>query len=124
MPIDAATPTGPGPQLNSAPPRPPGNTKGVLQLGRETAGNQGGIPMGDPSVRIMAKLGNARQVLLDLASDLPPLASGIQQMIDALTQAVPQMMADIVSGQPPGTQTLPTSGISQAPTAPPTATTP
>lgn len=127
--VDAAGPSGPGPQLNAPPPRPPRDTRGVLQIGRETGGVGGGIPMGDPSVRLMSKLGSARQVLLDLAADLPQLGPGIQQFIDALTQTAISSMADLVSGQPPSppgmmSPTPPASGIGQAPTAAPTATSP
>ena len=90
--------------LDTAPPRPPRQSKNVLQLGPDQSGRPPGLGMlaADPSVQILQNLQESRNSLMKLAASLPPPHSdAIQQMVTALMTAVPQMMADIVSGQVP-----------------------
>jgi len=91
-------------------------------------GDDGGMGLEgqDPTVQIMQSLGSTRNALLSLAAQLPPLAPGIQQFVQGLEMAVPQLMADLMAGQTPG-MGMPGGGgaiSSQAPTAPPTMSAP
>lgn len=77
----------------------------------------------NPVIKIMRKAGEARNALLALGAELPQLAPGIQQFISGLEMAVPQMLADLMSGQPPGMSQTGGGPVSQqAPTSPPTST--
>lgn len=110
--------------LDAGPPRPPKPGGSILQLGSNPLGAPGlGMEAADPSVRILQKLQESRNKLMELAALLPPPHSdAVQQLTTALMTAVPQMMADMVSGQVP-LQGPPGQGppVSQAPTAPPPA---
>jgi hypothetical protein len=108
--------------LDTAPPRPPGRSQSVLQMGREPSDQTGlGLLGADPSIQILQNLQESRNVLMKLAASLPPPHSdAIQQMVTALMQAVPQMMADIVSGQVPNQGPVGGPGA-MAPSAPPPA---
>lgn len=80
--------------------------------------------MSNPAIQVMAAMGDARNALLKLSTMLPTLAQGIQQIITGLEQVVPQQVADMVAGNPPGSGG---SGIgaaqsNAAPTAPPVQT--
>lgn len=132
-PAAAASSPSSGRILDQGPPRPPRQGKSVLSMGMDQstggmAGPNGNGAMGlgmaatDPSVQIMEGMAEVRNSLLKLSVKLPPLAPGIQQFIAALEQTVPQMMADLVAGIPPGTGQQPGQGAqmaNQAPTAPP-----
>jgi hypothetical protein len=86
-------------------------------------GGQGstGVDMSNPAVQIMATMGDLRRDLMKLSALLPPLAQGIQQIMGGFEQVVPQMVADVVAGNPPGSggsgMGAPQAGA--APTAPP-----
>lgn len=106
--------------LDSPPPQPPRQGKSLMAMADNGTGSSG-VNMSNPAVMIMAAMGDARNSLMKLASLLPTLSQGIQQIVQGLEQVVPQQVADIVAGNPPG------SGGSQmgapqanaAPTAPP-----
>ena len=111
--------------LDTGPPRPPVSGKSVLQMGQNPSTDAQGTGMfgADPSIQILQALQESRNALMKLSASLPPPHSdAIQQMTTALMTAVPQMMADIVSGQVPN-QGVPGQGplVSQAPSAPPPA---
>jgi len=79
------------------------------------------MDMSNPAVQAMQAMGDVRNGLLKLSAILPPLAMGAQQIIQGLEQVVPQMVADIVSGNPPGSSgaQMGSQGSNVAPTAPP-----
>lgn len=78
----------------------------------------------NPAIQVMAAMGDARNSLLKLASLLPPLAQAIQQIVTGLEQVVPQHVADIVSGNPPGSggAGMGSPQANAAPTTPPVQT--
>lgn len=83
-----------------------------------------GIDTSSPAVQAMMAMGEARNALLKLSSMLPSLAQGVQQIISGLEAVVPQQVADLVAGNPPGSSG---SGMgapqaNAAPTAPPVQT--
>lgn len=106
--------------LDKAPPQPPRQGKSLMSM---AGGDQGqdSINMSNPAVQVMAAMGDVRQALMKLSAMLPPLAQPIQQIISGLEQVVPQMVADIVSGNPPGSggAGMGSPQASAAPTAPP-----
>lgn len=56
----------------------------------------------NPVVQILMAMGESKNALQKLSAQLPILTPGIQQFIQGLEQVVPQMLSDLVSGQPPG----------------------
>ena len=111
-----------GRTLDSAPPRPPRNSRSVMQMATDNdADDQGGLDTSSQAVMVMKAMGDARNSLMKLASLLPPLAQGVQQIISGLEQVVPQQVADLVSGNPAGSSGsgLGAPSANQAPTAPP-----
>lgn len=109
--------------LNSAPPQPPRQGKSLMSM---ADGGQGSTSMDTSSlpVKIMAKMGNIRKEMTEFAALLPPLSQGIQQIIQGFEQVVPQMVADIVAGNPPGSGGAGGSGMGAAPQAGATPTAP
>jgi len=108
-------------QLNAPPPRPPRDKQNIMQMsagGKDTSQ----IDMSSPAIQIMSAMGDARNALLKLASLVPPLAAGVQQIVSGLEQVVPQMVADVVAGNPPGSSGAGMGGgapqAAAAPTAP------
>jgi hypothetical protein len=53
-------------------------------------------------VQAMMKFGRVRKDLIELGMDLPAIAQGLQGMVQALEQIVPQQIADMIAGMPPG----------------------
>lgn len=110
-------------RLDTAPPRPPASRKSLM--GMASGDDKGGTSLDTSSqaVQVMKAMGDARNALLKLASMLPTLAQGIQQIIGGLEQVVPQQVADLVSGNPAGSGGSgmggSAAGASAAPTAPP-----
>lgn len=110
-------------QLDSGPPRPPRSKQSLMAMG--SGGNDSaGIDTSSPAVQAMMAMGEARNALLKLSSMLPSLAQGVQQIISGLEAVVPQQVADLVAGNPPGSSG---SGMgapqaNAAPTAPPVQT--
>jgi len=108
-------------QLNAPPPRPPRDKQNIMQM---SAGPQDTtqIDMSSPAIQIMSAMGDARNALLKLAALVPPLAGGVQQIVSGLEQVVPQMVADVVAGNPPGSSGAGMGGgapqAAAAPTAP------
>lgn len=84
----------------------------------------GSVNMSNPALQALAAMGDARNALLKLSSMLPTLAQGIQQMISGLEQVVPQQVADMISGNPPGASGagMGAPQANAAPTAPPVQT--
>jgi hypothetical protein len=80
-----------------------------------------GLDMSSPAMQAMRAMGDVRQSLLKLSSYLPNLSQGIQQILAGLEQVVPQQVADMVSGNPPGSggSTMGAPQAAAAPTAPP-----
>ena len=112
-------------RLDDPPEQPPGSMRGrsVIDLSTGQEGEGLGLEADNPVIKIMRKTGDARNALLALSAELPQLAAGIQQFITGLEMAIPQMLADLMSGQPPGMgQTGGGPVAQQAPTAPPIAT--
>jgi hypothetical protein len=121
MPLDTMTQ---GRQLDTAPPRPPRQGQSLMTMA--SGGDSiGGMDMSNPAVQAMKAMGDARNALMQLAAMLPGLAQGIQQVISGLEAVVPQQVADIVAGNPPGSGGAPAGGPpmgapqGQAPLAPP-----
>lgn len=83
--------------------------------------DEGGLDQSSPVIQAMSAMGEARNALMKLSAVLPPLAQGIQQVIQGLEQVVPQMVADIASGNPPGSSGagMGSPQANAAPTAPP-----
>ncbi len=88
-------------QLDSAPPQPPRQGKSLMGMADGGQGSQG-VDMSSPAVQIMATMGSIRKEMMKMSTLLPPLAQGIQQILQGLEQVVPQMVADVVAGNPPG----------------------
>lgn len=112
-------------RLNDPPDQPPRSMRGksVIDLATNEEGTGLGMEADNPVIKIMRRAGDARNALLALSAELPQLAPGIQQFIGGLEMAVPQMLADLMAGQPPGMgQPGGGLGMQQAPTAPPTST--
>lgn len=110
-----------GAKLDSAPPRPPSsrNGKSVMDLAMGDESTEGlGMESQNPLIQTMMAMGETKNALLKLSSQLPALQPGIQQFIMGLEQVVPQMLADLVSGQTPGSTTGASPLSNQAPTAP------
>lgn len=109
--------------LDTAPPRPPRNRTSIMSMGSGEDPNLA-VDMSSPAVRVMSALGEARNALLALGSELPLLAPGIQQIITGLETVVPQQIADLVAGNPPGSggSGMGAPGANAAPTAPPVQT--
>jgi hypothetical protein len=112
-----------GRQLDRNPPRPPRSRQSMSMMDMAT-GNDGdtpGLDTSNPAVQVMKAMGDAKNSLLKLSSLLPTLAQGIQQIIAGLEQVVPQQVADIVSGNAPGSggSGMGSPQASAAPTAPP-----
>ncbi len=85
------------------------------------SGQTGGVNMSNPALQVMAAMGDARNALMKLSTMLPTLAQGIQQIIQGLEQVVPQQVADMVAGNPPGSggAGMGAPQANAAPTAPP-----
>lgn len=109
-------------RLNDPPDQPPRSMHGrsVIDLSTGQEGDGLGMEADNPVIKIMRKAGEARNALLALGAELPQLQPGIQQFIGGLEMAVPQMLADLMSGQPPGMGDIGGGAApQQAPTAPP-----
>lgn len=94
-----------GAQLDSSPPQPPGSrrSKSVMDLATKSDNETGlGQEAANPVVQILMAMGQSKNALQKLSAQLPILTPGIQQFIQGLEQVVPQMLSDLVSGQPPG----------------------
>ena len=112
-------------RLDDPPDQPPRSMRGrsVIDLATGEDGSGLGMEAENPVIKIMKCAGEARNALLKLGAELPQLQPGIQQFIGGLEMAVPQMLADLMAGQPPGMgQTGGGPVTQQAPTAPPTST--
>ena len=110
-----------GNQLDSGPPKPPPSKQSLMNM---ATGGRGGDDMSidnsSPAIQAMQAMGETRQALLKLSALLPTLAPGVQQIIAGLESVVPQQVADMVSGQPPGSSGSGLGGAQQGPpTAPP-----
>jgi len=108
-------------KLNAPPPRPPKNNKNLMQMGSNAPEDEMSMDMSNPAVMVMQLLGDIRQDFMKLATYLPGLAQAAQQIIQGLESVVPQQVADLVAGVPPGSSG---SGMgapqaAAAPTAPP-----
>jgi hypothetical protein len=114
-----------GRQLDRNPPRPPRSRQSMSMMDMATGGDgdsgSQGLDTSNPAVQVMKAMGDAKNSLLKLSSLLPTLAQGIQQIIAGLEQVVPQQVADIVSGNAPGSggSGMGSPQASAAPTAPP-----
>lgn len=110
-----------GQQLDSAPPRPPRSRQSLMAMAAGPDEGSGSMDMSNPAIQVMKAMGDARNSLLKLASLLPTLAGGVQQIISGLEAVVPQQVADLVSGNPPGSggSGMGAPQASAAPTAPP-----
>ena len=115
--------------LDAPPPRPARSRQSMSVM--DMAGNGGrgdgessGLDMSNPAIQVMKAMGDSRNALLKLASLLPDLSQGIQQIISGLESVVPQQVADLVAGNPAGSSGsgLGAPGASAAPTAPPVQT--
>jgi hypothetical protein len=106
-------------QLDSAPPQPPRQGKSLMAMADGGQG-QGGVDMSSPAVQIMQTMGDLRKDLMKMSALLPPLAQGIQQILSGFEQVIPQMVADVVAGNPPGSSGagMGASQANAAPTAP------
>lgn len=111
-------------RLDEPPDQPPSSMRGrsVIDLATGEEGTGLGMEAENPVIKIMRCAGEARNALLKLGAELPQLQPGIQQFIGGLEMAVPQMLADLMAGQPPGMgQQGGGSVVQQAPTASPSA---
>jgi hypothetical protein len=112
-----------GAKLDKAPPQPPRQGKSLMSMagGDAPTPSGGGAGMMNPAIKVMAAMGNAKKALLELSTMLPTLAQGIQQIITGLEQVVPQQVADMVAGNPPGSggAGMGAPQANAAPTAPP-----
>ncbi len=109
-------------RLDEPPDQPPSSMRGksVIDLATGEEGSGLGMEAENPVIKIMRCAGEARNALLKLGAELPQLQPGIQQFIGGLEMAVPQMLADLMAGQPPGMGQQGGGSVSQqAPTAPP-----
>ena len=92
----------------------------MIDLSTGQDGEGLGLEADNPVIKIMRSAGEARNALLKLGAELPQLQPGIQQFIGGLEMAVPQMLADLMSDQPPGMGQQGGGPVTQqAPTAPP-----
>lgn len=91
-----------------------------MDMGTDTAPS-GMMDMSNPAIQVMKAMGDARNALLKLSSLLPLLAPGIQQIVQGLEQVVPQQVADLVAGNPPGSggSGMAAAGAEAQPGAPP-----
>ncbi len=107
-------------RLDSAPPQPPRQGRSLMSMASDS-GQTGGVNMSNPALQVMAAMGDARNALMKLSTMLPTLAQGIQQIIQGLEQVVPQQVADMVAGNPPGSggAGMGAPQANAAPTAPP-----
>lgn len=107
-------------KLDQPPPRPTGNRGSLMNMAAGPT-NGASLEANSPVTKAMEAMGKARNALLELSAVLPPLAMGIQQVIQGLESVVPQMVADLASGQPPGSSGagMGAPQAAQAPTAPP-----
>lgn len=107
-------------KLDQPPPQPPRNRGSLMNMAAGPKGDDGPDPS-SPVIQAMSAMGEARNALMKLSAVLPPLAQGIQQVIQGLESVVPQMVADIASGNPPGSSGagMGAQQASAAPTAPP-----
>lgn len=107
-------------KLDQPPPRPPRSRESLMNMAAGPS-SEGGLDPSSPVIQAMSAMGEARNALLKLSAVLPPLAQGVQQVIQGLESVVPQMVADIAAGNPPGSSGAgmgaPQAGA--APTAPP-----
>lgn len=110
--------------LNSPPPQPPRQGKSLMAMAAGGGGDSAMMDMSNPAVQAMQSLGVIRQEAMKLSALLPPLGAGLQQILMGLEQVVPQMVADIVAGNPPGTggAGMGAPQANAAPTAPPVQT--
>jgi hypothetical protein len=123
--VDISTDDSTRPRLDRAPPQPPRQGRSLMAMASDGSdGKSQSIDMSSPAVRTLAAMGQAKQKLMELASLLPTLAPGIQQIITGLEQVVPQQVADMISGNPPGSggSGLEAPQANAAPTAPPVQT--
>lgn len=107
-------------RLDSGPPRPPRSHQSLMSMA--SGGDNTGVPdMSSQAVRVLKAMGDSRAALLVLAAELPTIAAGVQQFIQGLESVVPQQLADIVAGNPPGSggAGMGAAGANAAPTAPP-----
>ncbi len=112
-------------RVDDPPDQPPRSMRGrsVIDLSTGQDGEGLGMEADNPVIKIMRKAGEARNALLALSAELPQLAPGIQQFIGGLEMAVPQMLADLMSDQPPGMSDMGGgAGMAQAPAPPPSST--
>lgn len=113
-------------QLNVPPPRPPGGGKkqSLMSMAAGPSGDPAGMGMmqSSPAVQVIQIMGSVRNDLMKLAALLPPLAMGVQQIIEGLESVVPQMAADMVAGNPPGSggAMMGAAQANQSPSMPPT----
>lgn len=113
--------TSQGRALDSAPPQPPRQGKSLMAMASDNSPQDSGIDLTNPAIAVMMQWGKTRQELLKLASKLPMLSGGIQQMIQGFEAVIPQQVADMVSGGSPGSSGSGLGGGSGAPTPPPAA---
>lgn len=113
-------------RLDTAPPRPPRNrqNQSVMSLASDSDEQNPsslGIDSSSPAIQAMQTMGRVRQEMLKLASQLPNLSQGIQQILSGLEQVVPQQVADLISGNPAGSggSSMGAPQAAAAPTAPP-----
>ncbi len=111
-------------RLDKAPPQPPRQGKSLMAMASDGGKKTDSINMSSPAIQVMSAMGDARNALLKLASLLPTLSGGIQQVITGLEQVVPQQVADIVAGNPPGSggSGMGAPQANAAPAAPPVQT--
>lgn len=111
-------------RLDAAPPRPPRSRQSLMSMASGGDDGGSGIDTSSQAVQVMKAMGDARNALLKLSSLLPTLAQGVQQIIAGLEAVVPQQVADLVAGNPPGSggAGMGAPGASAAPTAPPVQT--
>lgn len=110
-------------KLDQPPPRPPANRSSLMNMAAGPTVDAG-IGQSSPVIQTMSAMGEARNALLKLSAALPPMAPGVMQFLQALESVVPQMVADMAAGLPPGAGGASMGGGSapgadQAPTAPP-----
>ena len=108
-------------RLDAAPPQPPRNRQSLMSMASDGPEGAAGIDTSSQAVQVMKAMGDARNALLKLSTILPTLAQGIQQIIGGLEAVVPQQVADIVAGNPPGSggSGMGAPQAAAAPTAPP-----
>ena len=90
------------PVLDQQPPQPPRQGKSLMSMATDNTSGAQGLDMSSPAIQVMSAMGETRNSLLKLSSLLPTLAPGIQQIIAGLEAVVPQQVADMIAGNPPG----------------------